>query len=137
MNHELKILVVDDNDIFLGAMSNIISLLGYEVVSANNGDDGWDLFLTKPYDIVFTDFDMPGKDGISFAYHMKTKSPDTQVVLMTGHDRETVLKHLNPGAVDLILFKPFDMLKIEKVLAKSRTRENQSAEHFEITELEL
>ena len=80
-----------------------------------------DGYLLK-YDLVFTDFDMPGIDGLTLALHIKEYSPDTMVILMTGHDRESILGLIKDSAVDVTLFKPFDLEVILQILLETRTQ---------------
>lgn len=120
-----KILVVDDDEILLDVVSQLLFRLGHEVESANNGDKGLHLFLQRQYDIVLTDFDMPGMDGITLAFHIKESSPNTMVILMTGHDRETIMGLIKDSAVDLTLFKPFDLLAIVQILRETPTQRDE------------
>ena len=124
-NGSKKILVVDDDELLLDAMSQMLFRLGYSVTVANNGEKGLSLFLRRQCDIVLTDFDMPGLDGISLAFRIKEMAPDTLVILMTGHDRESIMGYIKHSAVDLALFKPFELLTLEKVLQQSQTRREQ------------
>jgi len=120
-----KILVVDDDDLLLDAVSQMLFRLGYHVIAANSGDQGLELFLKSECDIVLTDFEMPGLDGISLALHIKEKSPDTVVILMTGHDRESLMGLIRDSAVDLALFKPFDLLTLGKILRETEPQREQ------------
>jgi CheY-like chemotaxis protein len=117
-----KILVVDDDETIVELVSQLLSRFGYEVISANNGNQGLELFLENRFDAVITDFDMPGMDDITLADHIKKTSPATLVILMTGFDRKTLMVHLKDSAVDLALFKPFDLFSIVQALKKERTR---------------
>ncbi|MCK5202954.1 MAG: response regulator, partial [Desulfobacterales bacterium] len=94
-----KILVIDDDNTIRDIVSKMLWQLGYEVSSADSGEDGLDLFLKNKFDIVITDFDMPGIDGIDLAYCIKEKSPETLVVLMTGHEKEVILARIKETAV--------------------------------------
>jgi DNA-binding NtrC family response regulator len=120
-----KILIVDDDELLLDAMSQMLFQMGYSVTTAKNGEQGFGLFMRKQCDIVLTDFDMPGLDGISLAFHIKGISPDTAVILMTGHDRASIMRLIRHSAVDLALFKPFDLLTLEKTLHQTQTRREQ------------
>ncbi len=120
-----KILVVDDDDLLLDAVSQMLFRLGHHVIAANSGDQGLALFLKSECDIVLTDFGMPGLDGISLAWHIKEKSPDTVVILMTGHDRESIMGLIRDSSVDLALFKPFDLLTLEKILRETEPQREQ------------
>lgn len=124
-NGSKKILVIDDDVLLLDAMSEMLFRMGYSVTVANNGEIGLGLFLRRKCDVVLTDFDMPGLDGISLAFHIKEISPDTVVILMTGHDRESIMGRIKHSAVDLALFKPFDLLTLEKTLQQTQTRREQ------------
>ena len=55
--------MVDDEKEMRSILAAILSSMGYEVVVAQNGDEGLDLFLNKPVDVVLTDLSMPGVDG--------------------------------------------------------------------------
>ena len=111
-----KILVVDDNDTIRGVVSKMLCRLGYAVLSADSGEKGLALFLRNKFDLVMTDFNMPGMDGINLAYYIKEKSPATQVVLMTGDDKEVILSKIKGTAVAKALFKPFTLVEMDKTV---------------------
>jgi DNA-binding NtrC family response regulator len=87
--------------------------LGFEVSSADSAESGLALFLRNQFDLVITDFSMSGMDGIHMAYSIKEKSPSTQVVLMTGHDKEVILSKIKGTAVAKALFKPFTLAQMD------------------------
>jgi DNA-binding NtrC family response regulator len=68
---------------------------------------------------------MPGLDGISIALHIKEKPPDTVVILMTGHDRESIMDQVRDSAVDLTLFKPFDLWTLVQILRETQPQREQ------------
>jgi len=111
-----KILVIDDNNTIRGFVSQMLCRLGYEVSSADSGENGLSLFLRNQFDLVITDFEMPGMDGINLAHCIKEKSPSTQVVLMTGNEKEVILPRIKDSAVDLALFKPFNLVDIDETI---------------------
>jgi CheY-like chemotaxis protein len=110
-----RILVVDDNDLFRGAISQILSRLGYEVSSADSGEKGLGVFLRNEFDMVLSDYDMPGMDGVALACSIKKVSPRTPVVIMTGVGRETVLSRKST-AVDEVISKPFTLAEIDELI---------------------
>ena len=69
-----------------------------------------------------TDYDMPGMDGITLAHQIKDISPDTMVILMTGHDKSSIIEQIEASRVDLALFKPFDLLEIMQIFQKEQTQ---------------
>jgi DNA-binding NtrC family response regulator len=111
-----KILVVDDDNTIRGVVSQMLFRLGFEVSSADSAENGLALFLKNKFDLVITDFNMSGMDGINLAYCIKEKSPATQVVLMTGDAKEVILSKIRKSAVDQALFKPFTLAEMDVTL---------------------
>ena len=110
-----KILVVDDNKFLRIVVSKMLSLLGYDVLAADSGENGLNLFLKNKFDIVLSDYEMPGMDGVSFACSVKKSSPRTPVVIMTGAGRETVFSRKST-AVDEVISKPFTLAEIDETI---------------------
>ena len=110
-----NILVVDDNKFLRIAVSKMLSGLGYEVLSADSGENGLSVFLKNKIDVVLTDYEMPEMDGVAFACSIKKKSPRTPVVIMTGAGKEAVFSR-NSTAVDEVILKPFTLEGINKTI---------------------
>ena len=121
-----RILLADDNKAIRDLVSGFLKFIGYEVAIAINGIEALAVFLASSFDLVLTDLEMPAMDGLSLAGHIKERSPNTPVILLTGADRETVLKKLEKGPVDSVIFKPFMMEDLQRTVQKalaSRERE--------------
>jgi CheY-like chemotaxis protein len=110
-----KILVVDDNNDLRMVVCKMLSRLGYEVSSSDGGENGLGIFLNNKFDIVLSDYEMPGMDGLALACSVKKSSPRTPVVIMTGAGKETVLSR-NSTAVDKVISKPFTLAEIEETI---------------------
>jgi CheY-like chemotaxis protein len=110
-----SILVVDDNNVFRIVVSKMLSRLGYEVSSADSGENGLNIFLKNQFDIVLSDYEMPGMDGVAFAGCVKQSSPRTRVVIMTGAGRDTVFSRKST-AVDEVISKPFTLAQIDETI---------------------
>jgi len=110
-----NILVVDDNKFLRIAVSKMLSGLGYEVLSADSGENGLSIFLKNKIDVVLSDYEMPEMDGVAFACSIKKNSPRTPVVIMTGGGKETVFSR-NSTAVDEVISKPFTLEGINKTI---------------------
>jgi CheY-like chemotaxis protein len=110
-----KILVVDDNHSIRIAVSKMLSRLGYEVSSADSGENGLSIFLKNIFDVVLSDYEMPGMDGVAFACSIKNSSPRTRVVIMTGVGKETVFSRKSK-AVDEVISKPFSLAELDDTI---------------------
>lgn len=110
-----NILVVDDNNVFRILVSKMLSRLGYEVSSADSGENGLRIFLKNKFDVVLSDYEMLGMDGVAFACSVKKRSPSTPVVIMTGAGLETVFSRKST-AVDKVISKPFTLAEIDETI---------------------
>jgi CheY-like chemotaxis protein len=110
-----KVLVVDDNNDLRIVVSKMLSRLGYEVSSADSGENGLSIFLKNKFDIVLSDYEIPGIDGVAFACSVKKSSPCTPVVIMTGAGKETVFSR-ESTAVDEVISKPFTLAEIDETI---------------------
>jgi len=104
-----RILIVDDDKAVRDVLSDIFTYWGYQVAVAGSGIEALPLFLRTSFDLVLTDLNMPGIDGWSVAVHVKDKSPDTLVGLMTGQGQKDIVEKLEGSCVDFVLFKPFTL----------------------------
>lgn len=66
-----KILVVDDSTSMRQMISFTLKGAGYEVVEANDGQQGLNTAKTQSFDLVFTDVNMPGMDGLTFTKELR------------------------------------------------------------------
>ena len=111
---EYEILFVDDDEMILDMVGKYLKKEGYAVSLINSGFKALDLLQKKNFDIVFTDFKMPGIDGIDLLSAIKDYRPDTEVIIVTGHGTmENAVKAMKIGSYDF-LQKPFklDLLKL-------------------------
>jgi EAL domain-containing protein (putative c-di-GMP-specific phosphodiesterase class I) len=79
-----RCLVVDDDDAVRHVTSQLISMLGYEVVGASNGLEALQQLTLREFDVIVTDISMPGMDGIRLLREVRTRDSHVQVIVMTG-----------------------------------------------------
>lgn len=117
-----KILLVDDEEGIRKVLSISLTDSGYQVLTAENGEEALRIFRTEQPDIVLSDIKMPGMDGIDLLKRIKRENPDTEVILITGHgDMDLAIKSLKYEATDFIT-KPIDDSALEDALQKSREK---------------
>ena len=113
-----RVLIVDDEKDCRKVFSSMISLMGFEVVVAEGGDEALNQFSKSPFDLVLTDLNMPRTDGLRLASQIKEVSPGTPIVLLTAEEREPTLKKMEGSSVDLVLFKPFGFKEFREMVQK-------------------
>ena len=104
-----RILIVEDDPVFLRPLLRVVEAEGYEVRAAQNGEVALDLLRREDFDLVLTDKLLPKMDGIELVRQIKSDHPEVAVVIMTAHATvESAVEALRLGAVDFLL-KPFDL----------------------------
>jgi signal transduction histidine kinase/ActR/RegA family two-component response regulator len=117
-----RILVVDDDPFVLESMRVVLGLDGHTIVTAEGGQNGIDTFRNaqatgQPFDFVITDLGMPYVDGRQVATAIKTSSPSTKVILLTGWGRRMNADGETPDNVDCLLGKPPDLDELRAALS--------------------
>lgn len=116
------ILLVDDEEGIRNVLNITLTHAGFRVLLAGDGDRGFALFKTQKPDIVITDIKMPGIGGIELLKKIKQMSPDTEVIMITGHgDMDLAVKSLQYEAADFIT-KPIDSSELELSVKKAVDR---------------
>jgi anti-anti-sigma factor len=123
-----KVLVIDDEKPTLGMFELFLKVYGYDVLLAENGAQGLQIFETEAPDIVFTDIKMPGMDGFEVLDRIKGRCPDTEVIVITGHgDMDLAVEALNHEATDFIN-KPISRTALDAALQRAVERLNSAKE---------
>lgn len=91
---------------------------GHSVVTTADGTDGFDSFQSGDFDVVVTDWAMPGMNGDRLASAVKSHDPDTPVVLLTGFGNLMDPNLETPRDVDVLLSKPVSVETVRDTLAK-------------------
>ena len=103
-------------------MKTVLELEGHAVAAATGGQAGIDMFVAalsgpEPFDAVLTDLSMPGVDGRQVAHAVKSISPTTPVILLTGWGAQSQ----DPTGVDHVLSKPPRLQELRTALSKGAT----------------
>jgi diguanylate cyclase (GGDEF)-like protein len=121
----VKILVADDDPGSRLVAQSAVQALGHECVTAANGDEAWQLTMQLSPDVVVTDRDMPGLDGIALCHRIREEHDGyTYIILLTALDHpDQVLAGMQGGADDYLTkpLKPFDLQT--RLLAAARVTE--------------
>jgi len=116
-----KILIVDDDKIVRNMLALFLERFHCDFDTAFNAEEALGLIGQKRYDAVFTDYQMPGMNGIELIRNIRAKSPHSAVILMTGCADEEMIRH---SGADACLMKPFsaDAFKesLDRVLHEDR-----------------
>ena len=111
-----KILIIDDDKLNLKVLKETLSRVGYRVIEAENGDAGLVLVHSEQPDLVITDFQMPGMDGLEVLAEIRKFNMGLPVILLTGYgDVVLTIKSIQLGAFDF-LEKPIDPFQLKTTI---------------------
>jgi DNA-binding response OmpR family regulator len=115
-----RVLVADDEPNIRTSVQEYLERDGFSSVdTAEDGVQAVASFGKNRHDVVVVDIIMPQKDGIEVLQEIKTKSPNTQVIIITGNaDKDSAILAVRYGAFDYIE-KPFDMAILSKTVMRA------------------
>jgi len=116
------VLIVDDDTGTCETLLDVLEGRGYSVSVAERARAGLERLVTAPADAAIVDIMLPDMSGLEVLQAIKSSSPDTEVIFITGHaSLSTALQAIN-GAAFAYIVKPFEMDHLLSVLAKAVER---------------
>ena len=114
-----QILVIDDDPGVLELIVDILEQNQHEVTAASDGELGISKLENDEFDIVFTDYKMPGLSGMDILDYIVSKSLDTKCIILTGHGSiKGSVEAMKKGAYDYIT-KPISVSEILIIVEKA------------------
>jgi DNA-binding NtrC family response regulator len=122
---ETKILIVDDNREFVSIIQEMLEVEGYDIRSASNGREGYLAYLLFKPDVVITDIQMPGKNGMELMKVIRFHDPKIRTIYMSADlsPYQSVLEDEKKTFEVNFLEKPFSKVELMKLLSLCRGHE--------------
>ena len=109
-------LIVDDEAVIRKGISRALRSRGLATETAESGRKALELMREHPFDIVLLDIRMPDMDGIALLKQIRSRYPDTNVIMITGYPAiDSAVDCIKLGAMDYLV-KPFQLSDLEKCL---------------------
>lgn len=120
MEKKGKVLIIDDDQMTRNMIKTYLSILGFEVETAEDGLDG----LTKlkkadiGYKLIFSDFEMPNMNGLQFLEKAKQEPAhkNTPIVMLTSVNKQDIIDKANSLGATAYMVKPFTNQKMHELL---------------------
>lgn len=118
----LDVLVVDDDPLLREATAIMVEAMGCRVTMAEDGLVALDVIAKQPVDVLITDWQMPGLDGIGLVRHLRACQTGRalHIIMMTTRAAERTRSDGLAALVDEFLFKPIDPVQLEMSVASAR-----------------
>lgn len=121
-----KILVIDDDTVIRTLLSTVLRKVGYEVITAAEGTTGLKLAADEDPDLVITDYQMPGLNGMELLEALHIRVPFLPVIMLTAHgDMALTIRSMQAGAYDY-LEKPIKMEELVRIVKGGLEQSRQS-----------
>jgi two-component system response regulator RegX3 len=132
MAQKARILVVEDEAAIRSGLVDVFVYHGYEVKTAENGDDGLREALGGKYDLILLDVMLPGIDGFEICNRIRQQDRQQPVIMLTAKSSdEDIVQGLTLGADDYVA-KPFSVtqlvLRVQAVLRRAGVGEASTRE---------
>lgn len=113
-----RILIVDDEPEITSILHDLFAPM-YECTTAESAEEALELLQVDGYELVVSDITMPGMSGLELIPRVKSMSPNTVVVMVSGMQTvESAVDALRLGAFDYVM-KPFDLRQVEAVVKRA------------------
>lgn len=121
-----QVLIVDDERTITWLLrESLEQLSNCQVWTAASGEDALALCETASFDLILTDYKMPGMDGLTLAGVIRCLQPDATIVLLTGHSSEDICNRASDLAIHKVLNKPLRLSTIRQIVLKIFTEMDQ------------
>jgi len=122
----IKALLVEDEPVCMDAVKTILSFHGATVTTAGSAEEAIQQKNPTGFDVIITDINLPGMDGISLLRHIRKLNPDVPVIIITGYSSiSSAIEALKLGAQDYLV-KPIG--NGSQLISAVK----QSAEHYKL-----
>lgn len=114
----MKILVVDDEQGIVNSLRREIAEYDHDFTGVNSAEEGLELIRNNPvFDVIISDYMMPGMKGIEFLSTVKTEFPQALRILLTGKAPEDALAiALRTEVVNFHVAKPWSSMELFEII---------------------
>jgi len=129
-----KIFIVDDELVMRKSLSGWLERDGYEVDTAESGEEAIEKLKETRFDVLLVDIKMEGISGLDVLKHVRENDPDVAVVMITAYGSiSTAIEAIKNGAYDYLL-KPFDPDELGVLIEKIVEQQAQARENLFLKE---
>jgi two-component system cell cycle response regulator CpdR len=114
----LRVLLVDDEAMVRDSVRRFLTYDGHQVETASSGSEALLAIQQNKFDVVITDYEMPGMKGDKLAAAIKALLPDQPIILITAYTESLRGAGEFPLAVDLMISKPFDVEEFRRAVRR-------------------
>ncbi len=115
---DMKILLVDDDEWIRDSLTVYFGTEGCHILAVETAEEGLELLEQENWDIIFTDYKLPGIDGLTFSKRIQEIRPDAITILITAYKSKEVVSEARSAGIQDLIDKPFTIKTIEDSLSR-------------------
>ena len=115
---KMKILLIDDDEWIRDSLSLFFESKGCHLRALMTAEEGMGALKREDYDIIISDYRLPGMDGLKFFNRITESHHDTIKILITAFGSEEVISEAKRIGIEDIIEKPFTTMNIEESLSQ-------------------
>ena len=113
----MKILLVDDDEWIRDSLTILFEVEGCNLLALETAEEGIEAVKHQVYDIVISDYKLPGMNGLEFLKRVKAKQPNAVKILITAYGNDEVIKGAKKLGIQDLIPKPFTSDNVEVSLS--------------------
>jgi two-component system NtrC family response regulator len=135
LNHNSTLLVIDDEESQLTAISGFLRKIGYNVINGHSAEEALPIIEREPVDLVISDMRMTGMSGLELMQKIRPAMPDVMFILMTAYGTvDSAVESIKQGAFNY-LTKPIDLDQLEISISKALESRRLIAENRQLKDI--
>ncbi len=115
----VRVLYAEDDQKLRKDTLRLLSTFFKQIAVAENGTQAWDLYKPGEFDIVISDYVMPGMNGKELAEKIKEQNPTQIFIILSAHDEQQYIDELKQAGVNDFIFKPLNIEQFIAVMHKA------------------
>ncbi len=119
MPAQATILIVDDERDLVDAYMRLLERAGHRCFGAFDANEAIQLIDAESLDLVITVLSLPDTSGIEVVRHIRSKSKDTPVIVMSGHNTPELNEAAHAAGASMSLLKPVSIAVLRRVIAEA------------------
>ena len=129
----MNLLFIDDNNRISAEIYSLFSTIFKTITLAQDAESAMRLYDDKAIDIIITDIEMPGIDGLSFVEHIRSTNTLIPIIILSAYTDNDYLFRASNLQIDGYITKPLNLKKLENTLARSAPRLEHLVKSINIT----
>jgi len=130
----MNLLFIDDNSRISAEIYTLFSSIFKSILLAHNAESAKDVYEEKNIDIIITDIEMPGLDGLSFVEQIRLTNTSIPIIVLSAHTDKQYLFRAANLQIDGYITKPLNFKKLESTLARTASRLEHLASAINISD---